>query len=315
MKAGAKLIVIGGANLDIKGYAEGDFQFGSSNSGMVSESAGGVGRNIAAALAQLGGDVSLLSAVGEDKTGEIVLAETGKTGVNLEYIKRVREKKTGVYLAVLDNSGELVGAINAMDIIVEINSEYLDRCSSVLTEADWIFIDTNLTNSAIKWLLEADLRAQIMVDPVSLEKAEKVKDRLEDIDFITPNLIEFAYLFSYSREKLNKLITADNFDGLIEIVARQRRNFSPNTEVIVTLGKKGAIYVGQTEAFWQEPPSFQGPVLETTGAGDALTAGLLYGLSQRWPARASLQLGQKIAALTVTYQETVIPDLSNFNLT
>jgi pseudouridine kinase len=53
----AKVIVIGGANVDIKGRSSGAFIGGTSNPGDVMVSVGGVGRNIAENLARLGLDV------------------------------------------------------------------------------------------------------------------------------------------------------------------------------------------------------------------------------------------------------------------
>ncbi|MCA3574619.1 MAG: carbohydrate kinase, partial [Aestuariivirga sp.] len=62
----ARVIVIGGANVDIKGRSSGPFVQGTSNPGEVTVSAGGVGRNIAENLSRLGVSVSLFTALGDD---------------------------------------------------------------------------------------------------------------------------------------------------------------------------------------------------------------------------------------------------------
>ncbi|MEI8181049.1 PfkB family carbohydrate kinase, partial [Aestuariivirga sp.] len=64
-----RVIVIGGANVDIKGRSRGSFVAGTSNPGEVTVSAGGVGRNIAENLARLGISVSLVTALGQDANG------------------------------------------------------------------------------------------------------------------------------------------------------------------------------------------------------------------------------------------------------
>jgi pseudouridine kinase len=49
-----KVVVIGGANVDVKGRASGPYLSGTSNPGRVTVSPGGVGLNIAESLSRLG---------------------------------------------------------------------------------------------------------------------------------------------------------------------------------------------------------------------------------------------------------------------
>ena len=71
-----RVIVIGGANVDIKGRASGTFVATTSNPGEVTVSVGGVGRNIAENLARLGIEVSLLTVLGNDSNSQLALGGT-----------------------------------------------------------------------------------------------------------------------------------------------------------------------------------------------------------------------------------------------
>ena len=80
------IVVLGGANIDIKAKVTAPNRLGTSNPGIVSTSAGGVGRNIAHNLARLGADVALISVVRNDVHGDAVLAETRRAGVDVSRV-------------------------------------------------------------------------------------------------------------------------------------------------------------------------------------------------------------------------------------
>jgi pseudouridine kinase len=110
-----KVVIVGGANLDIKGYSP-NYIKGSSSPGWIKESSGGVGRNIAEDLALLEQEVVLLTAVSSDHFGDQLKVETEAVGVDISHFKttQAQDYKTGVYLAHMDQNGDLIGAVNDM---------------------------------------------------------------------------------------------------------------------------------------------------------------------------------------------------------
>ncbi len=50
--------------------------------------------------------------------------------------------------------------------------------------------------------------------------------------------------------------------------------------------------------------------MDLTGAGDALTAAVVFGLLNDFPVDEAVRLGASAAALTLQSRETVCPDLS-----
>ena len=306
-----KTVVIGGANIDIKGYSASTFQHGSSNSGIINESSGGVGRNVAANLGNLGCQVILLSTVGKDYRGEKLIADTGESGVNLEYIKVMDDYTTGTYLAVIDADGELVGAVNSMEIINGIDFNYLEKNLKILNSADWIFIDTNLNSGVIAWLLDQNFSSKIIIDPVSIEKSNKIKNKLEDIDIVTPNLIEFCYLYNLDFSEVDILISEKNKLELLELIASNREKISPEAGLIITIGAEGVIYSGPEQTFWEPAVALNDKIIETTGAGDALNAGIIYGLSRSKSIKEAVRIGQEMARLNILADDTVRIDSFN----
>ena len=87
-----KVVVIGGANIDIKGSPFNPSEKITSNPGAVNIALGGVGRNIAHNLGLLGVPVTFLSVVGDDEWGRRILRETGEAGANMEDTKVSKKK-------------------------------------------------------------------------------------------------------------------------------------------------------------------------------------------------------------------------------
>ncbi|MDP2775936.1 MAG: PfkB family carbohydrate kinase, partial [Nocardioides sp.] len=76
------VVVVGGANVDLKARTTAAVVAGTSNPGTVATSPGGVGRNIAENLARLGTSTVLVAAVGSDQFGDGLLDVTADAGVD-----------------------------------------------------------------------------------------------------------------------------------------------------------------------------------------------------------------------------------------
>ena len=61
-------------------------------------------------------------------------------------------------------------------------------------------------------------------------------------------------------------------------------------------------------------PALDIDIVDLTGAGDALSAAVIFGLSEEIPVGEAIRLGVSAAALTLQSRETVCSDLSLENL-
>ena len=77
IKPAAPVIVVGGANMDLKCRIAGPEIMATSNPGDISFMPGGVGRNVAETLARLGLPTALIAAVGQDTMGDALIIKTG----------------------------------------------------------------------------------------------------------------------------------------------------------------------------------------------------------------------------------------------
>ena len=168
----AGIVVLGGANVDIKGRVDGPFIAATSNPGRVTEAAGGVARNIAHNLGLLGARVSLISRIGEDARGRFLSQATAGAGVDVSSLILGKEP-TGAYLAVRDGKGELLSAVNDMATIEGLVPADLEARAAIIASASWLVADCNLPVACLAWLVEKARGhgLKLVIEPVSVTKA------------------------------------------------------------------------------------------------------------------------------------------------
>jgi pseudouridine kinase len=303
------IVVVGGANIDIKVAIKGVTIPATSNPGTAMMSPGGVGRNIAHNLARLDVAVKLISAVGRDPEGDRLLTETAGAGVDVSAVRR-GGGNTGVYAAVLDRDGELVIGVSAMDITARITTRALQRCRAEIEGAAFLVADCNLDRSSLQWLQQSAKQNGVpfLVEPVSAVKGEKLNAILRRgaaIHTVTPNQLQ-----------LGALIGADLHT--LEATRKAARGLHDRgvANVLVGLGPEGALLSSQQgdEIKQYHIPAAQAKPQDVTGGGDAHVAGYVAGLvGGMKPLQAAL-LGQAAAGLTVSATETVSRTMSINNL-
>ena len=77
---------------------------------------------------------------------------------------------------------------------------------------------------------------------------------------------------------------------------------------IITLAEEGLCYA--TPGASGYIPAIRCEVVDYTGAGDALTAAVVYGLVNEFPIDEAMRLSVSAATLTLKCVDTVCPDLS-----
>jgi hypothetical protein len=155
---------------------------------------GGVGRNIAENLVHLGTPTKLLTAIGDDLYGRKMLEHSGRIGLDMKDCLVLNEQPTSTYLAILDENGDMVAAVNQMDIIDSLGIDYIQSKKTILENARVTVIDTNVREDVIRYVLDNVKNTDFFLDTVSTRKAMKIKDRIGAFHTIMPNRIE-AELF------------------------------------------------------------------------------------------------------------------------
>ncbi|TVQ26024.1 MAG: kinase [Spirochaetaceae bacterium] len=258
------VVVIGGANIDIQGYPHGRLRRHDSNPGNVEITPGGVGRNIAENLARLGLPVRLITAVGNDDAGRLIIRGASQAGVDCSATRVVAEEPTATYLAVLDADGDMDVAIIQSRVHARLDSGYLEQHHSQIESADLIVLDTNLEEALLQYLCRTYGHLPIFIDPVSVVKARKLIPILSGIHTVKPNDLE--------AESLTGINCRDE-DGCKAAAAALCEQGVKN--VVISRGSDRLVCADETGVYGV--PALRCPVVSTTGAGDAFMTGLVYG--------------------------------------
>ncbi len=290
------IAVVGAVNIDIGGHSFKPLIEKDSNPGKVSYSFGGVGRNIAHNICLLGGNVKFLTAMGDDMYSHQIKEHCDNIGIDLTYSITVPGETTSTYLFITGPDGDMALAMSDMSITSYITPDFIKERLDVLNDAAAVVFDANLSEETINYIAKS-CTAPLIVDPVSVSKAYKIKPVLKNLTAFKPNIIEAEYISGVtitdgeSMKKAASVITAAGVKHLY-----------------ITLGEKGTYYKGDDGEFYI--PAIKAEPLNTTGAGDAFCATIVYSFVNGIKPFDAARLGAAASAMAIETKETINKDLS-----
>lgn len=303
------VLALGGANLDIAASAPA-LQAAESNPGRIRCAPGGVARNVAENLARLGHRVRLVAPLGDDAFGALLRAATEDAGVDLSLAPVFAAAASCSYLTLQGAGGDMATAVNDMALMERLDARWLAAQAAPGTllaaaldgAAAWV-LDCNLPGAALAGLLQRARPGPCGIDAVSAHKVLRIAPLLARIDLLKLNGFE-----------AEALLGAPARDGAEARAAAEALAARGVRQVVLSLGARGAAWAERGEA----PRSGFAPALavdpatvrSTSGAGDALLAGLVHGLLGGGPIEAALRFAQGCAALTLQADGANHPGLS-----
>lgn len=296
--SGARVVVVGGANLDTIGFSTAAIVTHDSNPGHIRSNPGGVGRNIAENIARLGVSVELVTALGTDADSRHLAELTRAAGVGLDCAVSVPGLPCPRYLAINDERHELVVAVNDMRALDALTSERLaeEPRSRLLASADLIVVDANLPQATIE-AIPTLTRAPLLLDPVSGAKVVRFAGVLAAAAAIKPNGIEAAALLGYPVESLEDAVVAAR-----DLVARG---------VGAAFVTPAGCGIGWADA--GDSGSFELPVTavaNSIGAGDSFVAGLAYATLAGMNTVEAARFAAACSAITLGSEDAVSDEMS-----
>ncbi len=286
-------VVIGGANVDLLGVADGGLSAEDSNIGRISESPGGVGRNIAENLARLGLRPHLVTSFGTDAHGRWLREECVRDGIDVGASLDVADVAGSRYLAISDANGDMRMALNDMRALDTITPAVLADIVPLLDRAAIVVADTNIPAETMIWLAE-HCTAPLLVDPVSSAKATRVAPVLDRLHALKLNLLEAGAILGMSL-RADDAAACEAAAGALVAAGVKR--------VFLTRGAGGVIAADATEMLSLPAPRVS--ITNVTGAGDAFSAGVAYASMAGLSLRHSAEIGSAMAALALVSERTV----------
>jgi pseudouridine kinase len=239
--------------------------------------------------------------VGQDASGDEILEHTTRAGVDVSAVLRSKEYPTGYYMGMVDKNGMLQYAVDDMRLLKEVTTGYLKEKESLFKSASMVFVDANLPVKTLRTANSLAKRAKIPIcaDTASFTLAKRLIKFLPRYFLVTANSQEAGILTGLSFESSDR-------DAAME-AARNLVNQGVRI-ALVTLAEYGVVYA--TSETTGHIPAIRTPISDPTGAGDAMTAAVLYALLNEIELDDAIRLGVSAASLTLRHPGSVYPDLS-----
>jgi fructokinase len=269
---------------------------------------GGAPANFACHAAIQGADVTMLSAVGDDKNGHDAIGILSAYGIDVSLIQIIPDAPTGMVGVALDNNGKPTFVIHqgsAWD-----NLTWNDAIASRIATVDAIYFGTlgqrdSVSRATIREAVETAALAGIpRVLDINLRPpffdAEMIRDSVQLASILKlsdDELVEVGSACSISKTDQPE----GDLRGLLE--------FGSLDMVLLTRGKDGAVLVTYEGTSTQD--GIDGSVIDTVGAGDAFTAAFLVGELRGYAHDQNLRKSCEVAAATCAHSGSVPEARSN----
>ena len=293
------ILVVGAVFVDIKGFPSDLYIPEGRNVGRIEYIHGGVARNVAEDIANVGLKPTYLGIVDDTPLGKDVVEKLKKHEVNTEYMLTIPDGM-GTWLAVFDNNGDLAGSISKRpvllpiyDLLMEKGDEIFEKIDSVVLEVD---IDLPIVNKVIELAKKHNAKLFGLVSNMGI--AIERRDLIQNFDCFICNQLEAGIFFADDYTKK----TREELQEILEIKIKAANIPS----MIVTMGDKGSVYA-DLEGNSGVCNAKKVHVKDTTGAGDAFCAGVSIGLTHGKTMAESIEIGTTIAASVITSSDNVCP--------
>ncbi|HDS2773107.1 TPA: aminoimidazole riboside kinase [Enterobacter bugandensis] len=263
--------------------------------GKLLQCPGGAPANVAVGIARLGGKSAFIGRVGDDPFGRFMAKTLADERVDVKHMRLDPAHRTSTVVVDLDDHGERSFTfmvrpsadlfLEPADLPTFSAGEWLHVCSIALSAEP----SRSATFQAMDAIRKAggyvsfdpNIRPDLWPDENALRLC--LEQALQSADVVKLSVEELAFLTG----------DADVQEGLNTLMLR-----CPARLVLVTQGKEGVIAWHQGAV--KHYPATPVQCVDTTGAGDAFVAGLLYGLAASQELVPAIALAQRCGALATT---------------
>lgn len=281
-----KIFVVGSANTDMVVKAPklplpGETLLG----GTFFMNAGGKGANQAVAAAKLGGNVTLVTKVGNDIFGKQTINGLKKENINVDFVFVDDVAPSGTALIMVNDEGEncIVVAPGANANLLPADIETVNN----INEAAIILMQLEIPMATIEAIAKnAKANSQkVIINPAPAQLLDD--ELLNGLFLIIPNETEATLLTGIT---VTDETTASQAAGVF--LSKGVQN------VIITLGKQGAYFQNKNLKLMIEAPAVQ--AMDTTAAGDTFSGALTVALTENMDWQQAVQFAVKAASISVT---------------
>jgi len=238
-----------------------------------------------------------LSYVGNDALGDFVVNKSSLSGVDTSFIKKHSHLPTSQYLSVLDDNNDMLVSISDMRIIEEMTIQDIDKWNLTIEQSSAIVVDTNIPIPVIEYLTDKYSNIPLFLDPVSFAKTSKILKLIGRFHTVKPNRLETELISGVKITDNESMLKAAKI--IFDMGCKQ---------IFITLGEDGVFYY-DGENFGQYLHKGVN-MISANGAGDAFTAGVVYGFLKLNGIKETAEFASAAAVIALRSANTISDDLS-----
>ncbi len=253
----------------------------------------GCAYNVARHLACMGEEVAFISVVGRDPLGMAALAEMSSMGEESEYVKDIDISavkyipgQTPVVVQIRNFMGDVEFARSNENMLEMITPGIIDEAAHLLDRADAIMLDGSLPRETIEHIAGKYEGVRIFFDPASVDGGKKIADSqaMRKLYCIMPGRAEAEAMFR------GTILSPDQLEA-----ASESFSASGVKKTVIKMKSGGIYYRDETETGIVSPERILS-YADTAGAGDLVSASIIYGIINGKSLGDSADLANKAAA-------------------
>lgn len=263
---------------------------------------GGKGSNQSVAAARLGAEVNFISKLGDDDLAQIAIKTWAEAGVRPAVSRDPNSYTGAAYIFIEEATGDNAiivcpgAAMTLSEADIDANAELIKSSSVFVTQ-----LEQPIPTAKYALKIARDAGVATILNPAP---AAPLDDEVFALcDYVTPNETETTELTGAPVETVDEARVAA--DILLE---------KGIGTAVITLGENGVLIHNRDVS--EHVAAFNaGPVVETTGAGDAFNGGFAVALTRGFDPVEAARFGCAVAGISVTRPGTApsMPTLDEVN--
>jgi sugar/nucleoside kinase (ribokinase family) len=239
----------------------------------------GMASSAAFAVVRLGGNASLWGAVGDDGTGDRILADLGNCGIDTSGMVRVQSARSAVSTILIDDRGErlIVPFYDARlhDTVKPVTAQDVSTLDAVLVDVRWPALALQTLLAAGEAGIPAILDGDVAGDGI--------------IEMLAPAASHIVF----SQPAAERLAMVTDPAG---IVARLKRKFE-HAFISVTAGENGCFWFDDSIGEVRHLAAPKITAIDTLAAGDIFHGAFALAIAEGMPIEQAMQMSSMAAAL------------------
>ena len=219
-----------------------------------------------------------------------------KWGYDMSHSMIVPGGSTPTYIAILDETGEMVSAVVDINIIHEMTTDFIDSKQEVIEGAEYMIFDADNARIVEHIVTKYQGKTEFILDPVSAAKAQGIKHLLPYFHTIKPNRYEAQVLCGFELSSEEAIREAGKYFRSLGI-----------KKVFISLDADGIYYNSDEGEGIIRANNVH--VVNVTGAGDSFVAGIGHAYMNSLPIRETVKIAVAMSVITIAHEETIHPEM------